>query len=512
MQGKVWLVGAGPGDIGLFTLKGAQVLSQADVVVYDALVGQSILSLIPAGAKIIHVGKRAGNHTVPQWRINEILLEEAQAGRKVVRLKGGDPFLFGRGGEELELLQEHGIPFEIVPGVTSATAVPAYNGIPVTHRDLTQSLHIITGHRREDRALDIDFRALVETGGTLVFLMGLSSLSDIVSGLMQAGMDPEMPSAVLQMGTTAGQRRVTAPLCKLEETAAKEHIQPPAIIVTGRVCGLADRFAWYESRPLAGKKIVVTRPRELISEMAARLREEGAEVLELPAIRTEAVSPNPALCAALEEIREKGAYDWVIFTSPTGVRIFFEQVCETGDIRLLSGSRIAAIGKGTKKALRDNFLQTDFIPTVADGAHLGAELAACLTGGERILIPRAEQGNRELTEALQAKDGVEVLDIPTYRTLYEKSPVIDEKALFESGSADYAVFTSASTVRGFAQAAQGLDMTKVRAVCIGTSTQAAAEALGMETFTAAEPSMESVVQKTIETALADRQAAGERRI
>ena len=290
--GKVWLVGAGPGDAGLFTRKGYEVLQAAEVVVYDSLVGAGVLSMIPKKARTINVGKRASHHTMPQEEINRVLLEEAKKGYRVVRLKGGDPFLFGRGGEELELLTEEGIPYEVVPGVTSPLAVPAYNGIPVTHRDFTSSLHIITGHKKAGQPYDINFRALVETKGTLVFLMGVTALPDICENLLRAGMDPEMPAAILQKGTTARQKRIVATVATLPEEVKKQGVETPAIIVVGKVCTLADKFAWYEHLPLFGYRVLVTRPRELVSTMAEKLRKQGAEVLELPAIRTERIREN----------------------------------------------------------------------------------------------------------------------------------------------------------------------------------------------------------------------------
>ena len=303
-KGKVWLVGAGPGDIGLFTLKGLKVLENAEVVVYDSLVGQGVLSKIPESAELINVGKRASHHIMRQEDINQVLLEEALKGKRVVRLKGGDPFLFGRGGEELELLSENNIPYEIVPGVTSSIAVPAYNGIPVTHRDFCSSVHIITGHKRAGEAYNIDFGALVHTEGTLVFLMGVAALPDICGGLMDAGMDPDMPAAILQKGTTAGQKRIVATVSTLEAEVKRRGIETPAIIVVGKVCTLADRFGWYENLPLAGWKVVVTRPKELVSKTAQLLREKGAEVLELPAIRTVPLEDQTRLHKAMDHLEE----------------------------------------------------------------------------------------------------------------------------------------------------------------------------------------------------------------
>lgn len=492
MTGKVWLVGAGPGDPGLFTLKGRNVLEQADVVVYDALVGQGVLAMIPREAERINVGKRASNHLMAQEDINQVLVDQALKGKKVVRLKGGDPFLFGRGGEELELLSSYGIPYEVVPGVTSALAVPAYNGIPVTHRDFCSSLHIVTGHKRSGREYNIDFQALVRTGGTLVFLMGVTALGDICRGLLLAGMDHDTPAAVLQQGTTAGQKRIVATVGSLEDEVSRRGVETPAIIVVGKVCSLADRFGWYEKLPLFGKKILVTRPKELSSQMAARLRSKGAEVLELPAICTVPVHP----CGRLHEAMQKNTYDWVVFTSPTGVRVFFDELrsYEDLDIRVLAGSKFAAIGSGTAGKLQEYGLRADLIPETYDAASLGKALAESCRSGGRILIPRAASGSRELTEALERVPDIQIDDIPTYETRYEPLGVIDEKAEFTHGKIDYAVFTSASTVRGFAAAVGEMDYSLVKAVCIGKQTRAAADAMGMQTWMAAQATMDAVIE------------------
>ena len=489
--GKVWLVGAGPGDIGLFTLKGEAVLQQADVVVYDSLVGEGVLARIPEHARLINVGKRASHHTMVQEDINKVLLEEAQKGNKVVRLKGGDPFLFGRGGEELELLSENGISYEIVPGVTSPISVPAYNGIPVTHRDFCSSLHIITGHKRAGQTYDIDFRALTQTKGTLVFLMGIAALEDICKGLLNGGMDPDMPAAVLQKGTTAGQKRVVATVSTLNAEVDRQGIETPAIIVVGKVCSLADRFAWYEKLPLAGWKVLVTRPRQHISKTADLLRKKGAEVLELPSICTVPVEDNSRLYEAFEKL---AAYQWIIFTSPVGVEIFFDEMDRKEmDVRSLGQAKIAVIGEGTKKKLKEHHLLADFVPSVYDGETLGTELAKELQGDEKILIPRAEAGNKKLTELLE-QTGAKVDDIATYTTCYEKSRLIDEKKEFETGSVDCVVFTSASTVKGFVEGTPGLDYTAVKAACIGKQTKAAADAYGMKTRMAKKATIESLIE------------------
>ena len=295
MDGKVWLVGAGPGDEGLLTIKAEKVLLKADVLVYDHLVGKNIIVKYGAGKELIHVGKTAGHHPIPQERINRILVTEAEKGKKVVRLKGGDPFLFGRGGEELMELSKHGIPFEVVPGVTSPLAVPAYNGIPVTHRDYASSLHIVSGHARSGKESSINYKVLVETKGTLVFLMGVTMLEVIMKGLVEAGMRPDMPAAILQEGTTARQRQVIATVDTLVKKAEESSVKPPALIVVGEVCQLADRLVWYEKLPLMGMRVLLTRPKELISVMAEKLRNNGAEVLEIPTIDTVPIDGNNAL-------------------------------------------------------------------------------------------------------------------------------------------------------------------------------------------------------------------------
>jgi len=385
-----------------------------------------------------------------------------------------------------------------VPGVTSSLAVPAYNGIPVTHRDFCSSLHIVTGHKKAGEVFTCDFEALVRTGGTLVFLMGMSALEDICSGLVNAGMDPDMPAAVLQQGTTAGQRRVVATVSALKDEALRQGMGTPAIIVVGRVCGLAKRFAWYEKLPLQGLKVAVTRPRELISQMSEKLRVLGAEVLELPAICTERIRDNAALKKAIASLKD---YQWIAFTSPTGVKVFFEELKEAGkDIRALGGMRIASIGKGTSRELERLGIFADLVPDVYDGVHLGQAMAGRCGYGAQVLIPRAEIGNREILDELGRRDDLSVTDIATYHTFYKTAEVLDQKAAFESGDVDLAVFTSASTVRGFVEATPGLDYTKVTAACIGKQTAAEAKGYGMQCYMAKTASMDSLVELIVELA------------
>ncbi len=500
--GKVWLVGAGPGDPGLLTIKGREVLKEAQVVVYDALAGEEILGMIPEGAEAINAGKRSSHHRMPQEEISELLARKAKEGKRVVRLKGGDPFLFGRGGEELEVLVRENVPYEVVPGVTSALAVPAYQGIPVTHRDYCSSVHIITGHKRAGEAYDIDFEALVRTGGTLVFLMGAAALGEICQGLIRGGMDPGMPAAFLSQGTRAAQERIVADVGTLPDKVFQNPVRTPAIIVVGEVCRLAERFAWVEKLPLGGVKVLVTRPRELAGTVSDRLRGLGAEVLELPAIRTVRRPENPKLDQALSDL---ASYDWLVFTSPTGVRLFFQELKDRRmDLRSLGQAKIAVIGSGSEKELEKYGLYADLVPQVYDGAHLGRELAERCRPGEKVLIPRAAMGTRELTQALEAEKGIEIFDIPLYDTFYGEEPSgetgyhPDLPGILEKGDADYVVFTSASTVKGFAAAAGNADLRAVKAICIGAQTRAAAEACKMQTWTAKKATIDSLIERLIE--------------
>ncbi len=502
-SGKVYLVGAGPGDIELLTLKGRQVLEQADTIIYDALVGMGILAILPAAAEKINVGKRAGNHQMPQEEINHLLLEQALAGKTVVRLKGGDPFLFGRGGEELELLEQHQIPYEVVPGVTSAFAVPAYAGIPITQRDLSSGVHILTGHKKQDAQLDIAFDALLRTGGTYVFLMGIASLHEILTGFLDAGINPDTPAALIQQGTCAAQRQVIASVSSLEEAAKETKIQAPAVLVVGEVAALGRRFGWYEKQPLFGRRILLTRPQSRNEKLAQYLRRLGAEVLEMPAIRTALRDCQTQLREVLEGI---SAYQYLVFTSPAGVLYFFTLLAQMElDIRCIGSIRIAAIGSATAAALQEHGLKAALVPKQYHGIALGRLLNQTVQEKEQVLLLRSSAGNPRLVEEIKRGKQIQVTDLAIYDTFDSmdgNKQALALESLIMDDQLDAVFFASASAVRGFAKAAKGAVLTQVKAVCIGQMTAKQAQAYGMQVFQAQKETIQSMVQTVIQ--LADR--------
>ncbi len=481
--GKVYLVGAGPGDKDLLTVKAVRLIGEADVIVYDRLVSGSIMDLIPEGTELIDVGKNVGNHPVPQQEINGILLREAQAGKLVVRLKGGDPFVFGRGGEELELLSAHQIPFEVVPGITSSISVPAYAGIPVTHRDFCSSLHIITGHAKAGAELSIDFEALVRLKGTLIFMMSVSTVGRIAAGLMKAGMEADMPCAVIENGTYAKQRKFISDLAHIEETVRENQVKSPAVIAVGRVCSLSDQFDWFSGRPLSGRRIIVTQPQSKASRLDAKLRALGAETRLYPCIRTSFIRP---LAPDFE------AFDTLVFTSTEGVGSFFSWLMEQGrDARAVSGKKLACIGSGTAAALKEYGLLADFVPSVYDGRHLGEEMVknGFVTADSKVILLRAKIGTRELTEVLDGA-GIAYTDYPVYETSYVQHPEIQDL-----DSWDYVAFTSKSCVDGFVKTQNRERFDGVRALCIGAQTAGEAEKFGFDTVISDMATIDSMIDK-----------------
>ncbi len=486
MRGKVYLVGAGPGDGGLLTVKGKQLIESAEVVVFDRLVGKEVLDLIPEEAEKIDVGKNAGSHPTPQHRINEILLEKALEGKKVVRLKGGDPFVFGRGGEELELLKEKGVPFEVVPGITSSVSAPAYAGIPVTHRDFCSSLHIITGHARAGAELSIDFPALVKLNGTLVFMMSVSSVEKIADGLLQAGMDPSMPCAVIERGTLPSQRKFVADLENISSVVRDNKVISPAVIMVGRVCALSDEFDWFDELPLKGKKVLVTQPRGRSSKMADGLRALGAEVTIRPSIETSPIRPLKI---------PKGDFDTLVFTSAQGVTSYMDWLIENGkDARSLADKKIACIGSATAKALEGYGMLADFVPSVFSGKVLGEEMveSGFVNGSSSLLLLRTDAASEDLTDVLE-KNNIPFVDYPVYSTRVLKEQVFDEEGPF-----DLVTFTSRSCVTGLVHGEEGKDFSGVRALCIGEQTAEEAGRHGFDVTVSEEATIESMLEKALD--------------
>ena len=493
--GKVWIAGAGPGDAGLLTVKTASLIEQADAVVYDALVSAEILSLIPEKTEKINVGKRADHHLVPQKEINQILVNLAKEGKQVLRLKGGDPFVFGRGGEEVELLAQEGVSFEIVPGITSSVSVPAYAGIPVTHRDYTSSFHVITGHARKGGESRIDYEALARLDATLVFLMGVTALPEICEKLRMAGMPDDTPAAVIQEGTLACQKKVVSDLQNLPKRVQEEKIQAPAVIVVGKVCALSESFSWAEQRPLGGRQILITRPRSQGQTFARTLRSLQVEPLQ-------GKGEKETILAALEQIQNrKTGTSWIVFTSAAGVRIFFDFLEEAHlDVRTLWDSRFAVIGSGTGRELGKRGIRPDLMPDIYEAEKLGEALAGQTKPGDLVTAFRAREASEELFPPV-LKTGAECVDIPVYETGTGADDAWTEKiaAQFQEGKIDLVTFTSASTVRGFERTMQGkVDPGRILALCIGRKTEEEAKRLGMRTAVAEEATVESMTEKILE--------------
>ncbi len=467
--GKVWLVGAGPGDPGLITVAGLEALRRADVVVYDRLVSFQLLAQARPDAELIYVGKLGHGESTSQEAINALLVEKARQGKTVVRLKGGDPFVFGRGGEEALALAQAGIDFIIVPGVTSAVAVPAYAGIPVTHRGLASSMAVVTGHEApgKDQAA-VRWDRLAGAVDTLVVLMGAKSLPAIARELLGHGRSPDTPAAFIYMGTTARQRTLVAPLGEIARRVEEAGLGPPAILVVGEVVGLRAALAWWEKRPLFGRRVVVTRARHQAGELSRLLALEGAEPIEVPTLEVEAV-PVPA--EALAPLRE-GAYSWVAFTSANAVDAFFRLLEEQGlDARALAGTRVAAIGEGTARALARRGLRADLTPDEYTSQALGRALALQVGPGERVLWPRGEEANQALMQALVAA-GAKVEPLVVYRARLPSRLPEEALGLVRRREVDAVAFTSGATVRHLVQLLGGevAPLRETVAACIGPVT------------------------------------------
>ena len=445
-KGFCSLDGAGPGDIGLLTLHAKEVVEQAQVVVYDYLCNPEILKWAPHDAELIYVGKKAGQHTFRQEDINQLLVNKTKEGKRVIRLKGGDPFVFGRGGEEAEALAASGLAFEIVPGVTSAVAVPAYAGIPLTHRDATSAFTVFTGH--EDPAKEagaINFKALVDLKGTWVMLMGMERLEGIVSQLLQNGADRHLPVALIRWGTTGRQETVTSELGSI--VAAADGFQPPAVAVFGSVVDLRGALGWFEQRPLFGKRIVVTRTRKQAGALSGKLRSLGADVYELPTIRIE---PPSNLREFAELVRDAYQYDWLIFTSPNGVDAFFDMFYKLyNDARNIGNVKIAAIGPATARRIKEFHLSVDLEPKefIAEGIIAGLKEFGSVEN-LKFLLARAE-GARDVLLKRLSELGAIVDEAIAYRTVPETDDATGAIERFRTEGADLVTFTSSSTVENF---------------------------------------------------------------
>lgn len=482
-QGKVYLIGAGPGDPGLLTLKGKACLETADVVVYDRLASDRLLGFARPGAEMVYVGKESSHHAMKQDDINALLVRLAGEGKVVARLKGGDPFVFGRGGEEADELRQHGLAFEVVPGVTSAIAAPAYAGIPVTHRGVASSFAVITGHEDPRKAVSaIRWDKLATATDTLLFLMGMENLPAIVEQLLANGRAPETPVALVRWGTTVRQEVLVATLATVAARVEETGFASPAVILVGEVANLRETLSWFEQQPLFGKKVVVTRARAQASKLSERLAELGAEPVEFPVIK---VGPPEDEDKLSQAARQVGAYDWVVFTSANGVEAFFQALRKQGgDARSIGCTKVAAIGSETAEALARQGIRADLVPREfrAEGmlAAFPEELA-----GQRVLVARAAEAREVLIEELRRR-GAEVDEVAAYRTVMGEGGERAEELTrsLENGEVDAVTFTSSSTVKNLVALLGGQEqavrlLKGVTLASIGPITSATARKMGL---------------------------------
>ncbi len=479
--GVVYLVGAGPGDPGLMTARSLALVGSADAIYYDRLIPPGALDGAREDAELVYVGKAPGVPSVPQEEIGERLIEAARAGKSVVRLKGGDPFVFGRGGEEGEALRAAGVEFEVVPGITAGVAASAYAGIPVTHRDDASAVAFVTGHEDPEKGESaLDWEALARFPGTLVFYMGVKRLGDNAAALIAAGRDADQPAAAVERGTMEGQRTVVATLGTLAKAVEREEVKAPALIVVGPVVVRRESLAWLERRPLYGRRVVVTRARAQASGLAKTLRNLGAEVVELPAIRIEPTIESDEVRSAVERI---GDYALIVLTSPNGVRLLFEAMRAAGlDARALSDATVAAIGPGTARALAKCGIAADIVPERFVAESLVESLAAVDVRGKRVLVARAAEARDVIPEHLESR-GAEVDVVALYETVREEPSA---EAVEAAQGADYVTFTSSSTVRNLTEALGERFPKDARIVSIGPVTSEAVIDAGLEVDIEAE--------------------------
>ncbi|HPU35566.1 MAG TPA: uroporphyrinogen-III C-methyltransferase [Bacillota bacterium] len=500
-KGIVYLVGAGPGNPGLITVKGAELLRKADVIVYDRLAGHRLMSLARPGAEVIYVGKSPDCHTLKQAEINSLLIAKAREGKLVVRLKGGDPFVFGRGGEEAEALVEAGIEFEVVPGVTSAIAVPAYAGIPVTHRSFTSTLAVITGNEDPTKKNpDIAWDKIATGAGTLVFLMGMANLPAIVRRLVENGRSPQTPVALVRQGAGPEQQTLTGTLEDICEKAKNAEFKNPAVIIVGDVVYLREKLNWFEKKPLFGKRVLVTRSREQASALSAAIEEAGGEALEFPVIRVVEPEDYGPLDRAINNLK---TFDWVIFTSVNGVQAFFRRLRHLRkDIRELYRARLCAIGPKTGEALENYGLLVETVPEKYRAEEIIEALRDRIEAGTKILLPRADIARKVLPEALR-QVGAEVTEVTAYRTVAGDGDSSRIREMLARGEIHLVTFTSSSTVRNLVNMLNAPDLQtllkNVVVACIGPITAGTARELGLKVdVVAKEYTIEGLVRSLLE--------------
>lgn len=494
-KGIVYLVGAGPGDEDLMTRKGLKVLREADVVVYDSLASSSLLNEVRDDAELIFAGKRSSHHFKKQYETNQLLIDLAKEGKNVVRLKGGDPYIFGRGGEEGQELRAAGVDFVVVPGISSSYSVPAYCGIPVTHRDYASSFHVITGHEgnHKNGATVLDYGTLAREEGTLIFLMGLKNLPNIVKNLIENGKNPKTPAGVLQEGTTARQKMAVGTLENIVEVVEREGIQTPAITVVGDVVSLADELSWYGGKLLSGQRVLVTGSRSMVERLSPLLKEEGAEAISFSLIRTEAMD-TPEFDRAMADI---DSYTWIVLTSANGVECFFDKLkAMRKDIRDFKDVHFAVIGDGTKKALEGHGIYSDLIPTAYSSKDMAAAMVPHMKPTDKVLLLRAEEANAVLPDSLTAA-GIDHTCVSLYHTVVDERKADELSRLIET--VDYITFASSSAVRAFVSMAGSLENVSAKYISIGPVTTKTAEAEGLHVDrTAAVYTAQGIVDAIIE--------------
>lgn len=497
MKGKVYLIGAGPGDYGLMTLKGMEIIRKADVVYYDRLANPAYLKEVKKSCELIYAGKESSNHSIPQEEINKQLAAKAKEGKIVARLKGGDPYVFGRGGEEGELLFEEGIDFEVVPGITSAIGGLCYAGIPITHRDYASSFHVFTAHLK-DEVNSLDWKTISALEGTLVFLMGVSNLKLISEKLIIHGKDSCTPAAIVNWATRSNQRAVTGTLEDIYEKAVNENIKPPSLIVVGEVVKLRDKLNFFEKTPLFGRNIIVTRAREQSSTLVAKIAQLGGNAIEIPSIRIREIPNNVQLETSIEDIHK---FKYLIFTSVNGVEIFFKKLyAMKKDSRTLFGVKLVTIGSATGEALRKYGLMPDIVPERFISEAIVESLKPFLNKEDNILIPRAKEAREYLTEAL--KELCNVTEVKTYETVIDESEKDKLLELANSKEIDYITFTSSSTVENFVALLGGVKlhlMDSVKLISIGPETSKTLTKHGLKIYKEAEEyNIDGVVQCLVE--------------